>query len=223
MQEIPELDLNLIRHGQSVTNSQPDKMGQTSWDPLTDLGRYQAKRLREFFEKKNQMWDFIFSSSYERALDTAKITTGVSDNLISVVHDLREYDAGKWLGASRSEVVTQDVKYKMNCLGQAFSPPDGESLNHVQRRASAWLDKDIIYNENILERYKEVNRPLKIAVFSHGLTIKCLLQYIMGFDKIFTWKVIINNTSVSRLLFGKDGWKVYSINDCSHLGEDEKT
>ena len=223
MLEIPEFNLHLIRHGQSETNAQPDKMGQTSWDPLTNLGKQQAKRLGESFEKKNQMWDFIFSSSYDRALDTARIATGVNDGLIAIFSDLREYDAGLWLGASRSQVVTQDVKYKMNCLGQAFSPPEGESLNHVQRRASAWLDENIVYNEYILERHKELNRPLEIAVFSHGLTIKCLLQYIMGFDKIFTWKIIINNTSVSKLSFGKDGWKVYSINDCSHLGEDEKT
>ena len=221
MQEIPEFNLHLIRHGQSVTNSQPDKMGQTSWDPLTDLGKVQAKKLHDYYQRKHHKWDFAFSSHYNRAHDTALIVTG--SEAIETNSALREYDAGKWLGASRSQVVTQDVKYKMNCLGQAFSPPDGESLNHVQRRASAWLDENITYNKYIFEKYQELKRPLEIAVFSHGLTIKCLLQYIMGFDKIFTWKVIINNTSVSKLSFGKDGWKVYSINDCSHLGEDEKT
>lgn len=219
MQNIPEFNLSLIRHGQSATNAEPDKMGQTSWDPLTDLGKFQAKKLHNYYQKKNHKWDLAFSSHYNRAYDTGIIVTGFDS--IETNSALREYDAGKWLGASRHQVITSDVKYKMNCLGQGFSPPDGESLNQVQRRAAAWLDENITYNKYIYEKFIELNRPLEIAVFSHGLTIKCLLQYIMGFDKIFTWKIIIDNTSVSKLGFGKDGWKVYSINDCSHLNNDD--
>lgn len=215
MLDIPEFNLYLIRHGQSETNSTPDKMGQTSWDPLTDLGRQQAEALFTHLEKKNQKWDFIFSSTYQRAKDTAIIATK-SSNIITTI-DLREYDPGDWLGTSRTNVITQDIKYKMNALGQGFLPPNGESLNQVQRRASAWLDDNIVNNKNILDAYKSKNKALEIAVFSHGLTIKCLLQYIMGFDKIFTWKIVIDNTSMSKLYFGKDGWKVYGINDCSHL------
>ncbi len=49
------------------------------------------------------------------------------------------------------------------------------------------------------------------------MTIKCLLHHIMGFDKHLTWKVTIDNTSVSRLHFGKDGWRILSINDSAHL------
>lgn len=215
MLELPSFNLYLIRHGESETNSQPDKMGQTSYDPLTNLGKEQAEKLFKYFQSKDMNWDFVFSSSYKRALDTASIATKASSIITSL--DLREYDAGDWLGASRSQVVTQDVKYKMNLLGQAFLPPNGESLNQVQRRASAWLDDNILNSKEILNFSNTRSRPAEIALFSHGLTIKCLLQYVMGFDKLFTWKVIIDNTSVSKLSFGKDGWKVHSINDCSHL------
>lgn len=217
MLELPEFNLYLIRHGESETNAQPDKMGQTMEDPLTTLGRQQARKLNDLFVKNKKNFDVVYSSHYYRALDTAKIATGRKEETIITSPDLREYDAGDWLGASRSKVVTSDVKYKMNFLGQAFKPPNGESLNQVQRRASAWLDDNIINSQEILNLSKDAGRPLELAIFSHGLTIKCLLQYVMGFDKFFTWKIIIDNTSVSKLSFGKDGWKVHSINDCSHL------
>lgn len=215
MQSIPEFNLYLIRHGESETNSQPDKMGQTSWDPLTELGKQQAQRLHDYFQKKNQKWDYVFSSTYNRAANTAKIVVG--KEYVDLHLALREYDPGDWLGVSRSQTVTQEVKNKMNYLNHSFLPPNGESLNQVQRRATAWLDENVLYSKYIFERYEELKRPLEIAVFSHGLTIKCLLQSIMGFDKAFTWKIIIDNTSVSKLSFGKEGWKIYSINNCSHL------
>lgn len=39
----------------------------------------------------------------------------------------------------------------------------------------------------------------------------------MGFDKSFTWKIEIDNTSISKLSFGELGWKLHTINDCGHL------
>jgi broad specificity phosphatase PhoE len=218
MLEIPKFNLYLIRHGESETNAQPDKMGQTSFDPLTKNGEDQARKLNALFLKRKQSFDHVFTSSYKRAYDTSYLAThGINQDFITSYYELREYDPGHWLGASRSQVITPEIKYKMNALGQGFLPPNGESLNQVQRRASAWLDDNIVNNKDILKESNESDAPLEIAVFSHGLTIKCLLQYVMGFDKIFTWKIIIDNTSVSKLSFGNDGWKVHSINDCSHL------
>lgn len=215
MLKIPEFNLYLIRHGESETNAQPDKMGQTCWDPLTELGKQQAQKLRNYFKNKNQEWDYVFSSTYNRAENTARIV--VENSYVDLHLALREYDPGSWLGVSRKETVTQDVKLKMGNFNHNFQPPNGESLNQVQRRVTAWLDENILYNNYIFERFEELKRPLEIAVFSHGLTIKCLLQSIMGFDKTFTWKIIIDNTSVSKLSFGKEGWRIHSINDCSHL------
>ena len=49
MQHFNEFYLTLVRHGQSETNANPDRMGQLATVPLTELGRNQAKKLNHRF------------------------------------------------------------------------------------------------------------------------------------------------------------------------------
>jgi broad specificity phosphatase PhoE len=217
MLEYNEFYLTLVRHGQSETNANPDKMGQSPTIPLTALGREQASKLNLRFEKENQYFNYVISSPYTRALDTCTIAMGsVYNRSINLAFELREYSAGDWTDASRSTTITNDVKLKMANLDHTFLPPNGESLSQVERRASLWLEENIIYNKEMIQNTKE-GKINNIVIFSHGMTIKCLLHHIMGFDKHLTWKVTIDNTSISRLYFGKDGWRVLSINDSAHL------
>lgn len=226
MLEYNEFYLTLVRHGQSETNADPDRMGQSPTVPLTNLGKTQACKLTQRFSQENQHFDYVYSSPYTRALDTAKIAMGkintlrsvtpADDSLIILAEDLREYSAGDWTNASRSLTITSDVKLKMAHLDHTFLPPNGESLAQVERRISLWLEENIIYNKEMIEKTKE-GKTNNIVLFSHGMTIKCLLHHIMGFDKHLTWRVTIDNTSISRLYFGKDGWRILSINDSAHL------
>lgn len=208
--------LYLIRHGESEFNVQPDLMGQTPDIPLTIHGVAQAKKLQKKFARIGFKPDFIYSSHYERALNTAKIVFPNAD--IILAPELREYDAGDWTHGKRSELITPDVIMKMNNLTQSFQPPNGESTNQVERRASKWLEENILYNKEMMDFSRE-NGEVKIVCFSHGLTIKSLLHYVMGFDKSFTWKIEIDNTSISTFSFGKVGWRLHGINDCSHYFE----
>ena len=217
-----EFYLTLVRHGQSTTNQNPDLMGQEPNTPLSDHGRYQAELLSQRLKPDLSKIDFIYSSSYTRALDTAIIATNrTSSQGISIVDDLREYSAGDWTGVSREDTLNLEVKVRMGLMGHGFLPPNGESLHQVERRASKWLEEEIIYNKRYIElanrKRKAKEPPTNIYCFSHGMTIKCILSYIMNFDRNFTWKISIDNTSMSKLYFGKDGWKLLNINDCSHL------
>ena len=203
------IHLYLIRHGQSETNTKPNEVGQTPTVNLTELGRNQCEKLRNRFKKTNMIFDHVYSSPYTRALDSAKIACQESN--IQIVPELREYSAGDWLGKNRTEVINNNTKLSMLQLGNTFLPPNGESLHMVQRRASQWLENNIIY------KLDYTNKPLHIGIFSHGMTIKCLLHYIMGFDQNFTWKISIDNTSISKLTYDNQGWKLININDCAHL------
>jgi len=213
-------NLYLIRHGESEVNVLPDQMGQTADVKLTYNGKNQAELLGKSFCNKGIFFYKLFSSPYERAMNTAEICTGnLYDKIISVP-ELREYDAGDWTGASRKETLTKEVINKMNILNQSFLPPMGESMNQVERRASKWLEDAILYNNTICDEIKSINGVggiPNIAAFSHGMTIKTLLHYIMGFDKSFTWKISILNTSVTKFHFGKNGWALDYVNDTSHL------
>lgn len=216
-----EFYLTLIRHGESEVNVQPDLMGQAADTALTDFGRKQAEALHLRFQEQHTVFDYIYSSDYTRAFDTAKIVKGNTPQPIILAPELREYSAGDWSGASRNEILTLPVKIRMGMLNHNFLPPNGESLHQVERRASKWLEDNILYNKDMIAASK-IERadgsPLHIACFSHGMTIKCLFHYVLGFDQSLTWKITIDNTSISRLYFGKEGWRLISINDCAHLG-----
>ena len=213
-----EFYLTLIRHGESVTNTKPDLMGQEADIPLSGKGYKQAELLRERLSKETL--DYVYSSPYKRALDTACIAVAPPSKIM-LAPDLREYDAGDWTGASRKATLTPEVKLKMKVMEQAFLPPGGESMHQVERRAAKWLEDNIMYNKKFAEyatnRRNTGCAPLNIFCFSHGICIKSLLHYVMGFSQSFTWKISIDNTSLTKLYFGQDGWHLISVNDCSHL------
>lgn len=203
---INNFNLYLIRHGQSEINMNPDLLGQYSDTKLSLLGTKQSVLLGDRFKKENYKFDYIYSSSFLRAKETARLST---QSTIVEVDDLREYSAGDWVGGKRSEILNDKLISQMNIHDLHFLPPNGESLSQVSRRASKWLEDHILYDE----KFYDAN----IALFSHGMTIKCILQYIMGFDKSFTWKISIDNTSITHLSFGTKGWMLHSLNDTSHL------
>jgi broad specificity phosphatase PhoE len=206
-----KFNLFLIRHGQTAINAEGKVIGQPTDIPLTEYGEWQASNLRTRF--KPFELDKIFSSTYTRAKQTAEIAFPNREIILS--EELREYTPGDWTGKDRKEIVIPEIIYKMKVMGNAFLPPNGESLSQVGRRTSKWLEDNILYNQEIikLSEQKEVN----IAVVSHGLSIKTIFHYIMGFNEHFTWKIEILNASVSKFSFGEDGWKLHYINDTSHI------
>lgn len=216
--------LYLIRHGQSEVNIQPDRVGQEPDSRLTEKGKLQADALGyRLFRKEQLPADFVFASDYTRAADTCNIALQFYPAVITptFVPELREYSAGDWTGVSRTETYNVPVLLKMAAMNNAFLPPNGESMHMVERRASKWLEDAILYNPAMQDEAGRRNvqklPPMNIFAFSHGMTIKCILHYIMGFDQSFTWKLTLENTSISKLYFGREGWRLLSINDHAHL------
>ena len=211
--------LYLIRHGQSEVNIQPDRVGQEADSRLTERGKEQAALLgQRLFQKEKLPAEFVFSSDYTRAADTCKIALGFHPTIVTPTFcpEIREYSAGDWNGASRKEVHNLPTLLRMSAMANGFLPPNGESMHQVERRASKWLEDTILYNKKFIDLAATGAKP-NILVFSHGMTIKCLLHYIMGFDQSFTWKLTLENTSISKLYFGLEGWRLLTINDHAHL------
>lgn len=211
-------NLYLVRHGQSAVNVQPDLMGQTAEVPLTFHGQTQATFLGHWFKKSFReqkiKFDLAYSSTHLRALNTAELVLKEMeyDAPIILADDLREYSAGDWTGASRLATITSEVRSHMTILEHSFVPPNGESIHMVQRRSAKWLEDNILYNKNVMEMAQKKEEPLNIICFSHGITIKSLIHYIMGFDRSFTWKIQIDNTSITKFHFGDHGWSLKYLN-----------
>jgi len=214
LHEKTDIRLHLIRHAESVKNTQPHLIGGQAPDtPLTELGRKQAKALGVRFARDGQFFTRMYSSPYVRTMQTTRelLNTCVGKNAVRTASELVEFSQGEWEDLEREDVYTDDVMYRMASKGADFAPPGGESQRAVIRRASGWLEDEILNNPRLNKG------PADIALVSHGLTIKCLMQYILGFDRNLIWKWTVDNTSISRFRFDKHGWWPEYVNDTAHL------
>lgn len=207
--------LYLIRHAESERNRQPHLIGGQAPDtPLTELGLKQARALAQRFAQEGKIFRRIYSSPYVRTMQTTReIVTYYPELSVRVAPELVEFSQGEWEDRVREEVYTDDVRYRMAAKTVDFTPPNGDSQRSLMRRASGWLEDEILQNPELLRG------PQEILVVTHGLTIRCLMQYILGFDRSLTWRWSIDNTSISSFRFDWRGWHPECVNDTAHLRE----
>jgi broad specificity phosphatase PhoE len=208
-----------IRHAETTANIGPELVrGRCPEALLTKRGVAQARALGQRLHSEGVRFDRIYSSSLVRAVRTAEemcAEMGVAGDTIVKVDQIVEFSQGAWAGKSRTEVYTlQNLAY-IESKGYLFVPPGGESQRMVERRVAAWLEDEVLYDPEILGSEK----PHCIAVVAHGLVLRCLLHYIMGFSNRLIWRIQLDNCSISRFLFKKQGWFPLCINDSAHLRE----
>lgn len=207
---IKNLKLYLIRHGESTGNILPDIVGQGSDEELTKRGKDQAKALGRYLAINNVSFDNIYCSSYTRAHQTAKIACKeFTDQFPGIVFELREHSSGDMRGSKRSEILTPELIEEMQEKGMLFKYPNGESFYDVQQRMMDWLYYLILSNPNMEGK--------SVGIFSHGTAIKCLLQHIMQFDQRMTWRLNLDNTSMSIIELKNGLWHIKCLNSTPHL------
>ncbi|MGT2686207.1 histidine phosphatase family protein [Streptococcus porcinus] len=81
----------LMRHGQTLFNIQGRIQGACD-SPLTALGIKQAQAARAYFQEENIVFDKVYSSTQERACDTAEIASGRTD--LIRLKGLKEWNFG---------------------------------------------------------------------------------------------------------------------------------
>ena len=215
-----ECDFYLIRHGQSESNAIPSHLFSNEYDSnLTPRGEEQARRLGERLAAERVTFDRVYSSSYRRAVQTARIMAeamGTPDIPIPAVFDLREHVApDDWRGKRMDEIFPPAVVAYRDAKGHDFKAPGGESTREVERRVSAWLENEFIFNSEL------VSQPVSmtVAIVGHGTAMQCLMRHILGFDQRMIWRLGLDNCSISRFRFDSGGWSLISINDAVHTAE----
>lgn len=211
-----EFNIYFIRHGESESNATPGIAAGINFDaPMTERGHRQALALGQRFKREGVSFERIYSSSLIRAVQTTEGMLkgmGLSHVKFARVDQIVERQVPAWRGRLASEVMTPEVLLMSAEKGKWFQPADGESFRTVERRASNWLEDELLFNPAWSER----PGSHRIAVIAHGHTLRCLFHYIMGFDQHLIERVQVDNTSVSRFRFGRNGWMVNSLNDASH-------
>lgn len=212
-----ELNLNLLRHGESDYNTTPHVIGgRSNHIKLTAGGEAQANALGERLKDESVRFDKVYTSPAIRAMRTAEIACnalGHTGNII-IRDELQELSQGEWEGKSRALMYTVAVIQEMNDTQPYFRAPKGESQAEVEERMV-----DIV-KEWIALTQKQ-NKNLSVGVFGHGLAFKCLLRNVLGSQARMTHRIAIANCSITELKYNLDGvnkgWEVLKVNDHSHI------
>lgn len=177
-------NIYLIRHGQSEGNA---KGIFTGWHDveLTDLGRKQAKELKEKLDLVK--FDLIYSSDLLRALNTAKLSIGDGD--IIVDEGLREKHFGDLEGLKFSEIDNKypEVVQAWKNSDYDYPIPNGESFK-------AFYDR-------IVETYEKIKNSdgNRIIIFAHSGVIQAILAHEIVGGIQGCWRFKIENCRISEI------------------------
>ncbi len=206
------LDIHFIRHAQSTGNANPHLIGgRSNHFPITELGIRQSRALGERLEAAQMHFDKIYASTAVRAIQTARIASKhlqFDHNEISQHDDLVELCQGEWTGKVRAEMYNEATLKKIHADPWNFKAPGGESQKEVEERIYQWLE------ENLLPLAEQ---DLKIAVFCHGMVIKCISRKLLDSNPAMTYRITIENTSITQFQYDEHGWHLKRINDYAHL------
>ncbi len=201
-------EIYLIRHAQAEGNRY--HMMQGHWDGgVTALGRRQIEALAQRFRAIPV--DAVYASDLYRALVTAEAVACRGGLPVRPVKALREINVGPWEGK-----FFGDLKHSSPEAIESFlHDPDHWSLEGAETYAQVTARA-----MSALKEIARANEGRRVAVVSHGITIRCLLSQILGITLQQTRQLpIAGNTAVSLLRWEDGRFLAEYISDDSHLDE----
>lgn len=159
-----DINIFLVRHGESTANIIPDMIGQAADTELTENGKEQAKKLGQRLGKIITMPDFVASSSFRRAFHTANIVaeaaewTNIDEQVnINITDTLVEYNPGDWRGKHRSEVY-KDINIINKAGGERFQIDMFLDRNISPEFSKMLCEKGVVFGKtNIVARKMEAS------------------------------------------------------------------
>ncbi|MGH4052191.1 MAG: histidine phosphatase family protein [Clostridium sp.] len=200
--------ITLVRHGETGWNALGKFQGCSDIE-LSNEGIYQAENLSKKFNNK---FDFIYSSPLKRANKTAEIISEGSNKDIGIAEDLREINFGEWEGLTIKEIESNFPKKVIEWRTDEINGPlCGGDLS--LKKASLRAHKAIL---EIAQRHIGHS----IIIVAHSGIIKAGLIGIFDLKMTMYHKIMLGNTSVSKIIFDEDfNAKIETLNDTSHLLE----
>ena len=184
----------LVRHGATSWNKEKRAQGHADID-LNEEGHKQAAAVAT--ELAHIDLDAVYSSDLKRAVDTASAIAAAHGLPVQIDKDFREIDQGEWEGLTTDEIRERwpdlwgpDRHYNAR--------PGGESPQQVRERALAALDRAV-----------EANPNAKIAIISHGGTIRWLSAEALGYDDYRSRRIRgLGNGAMVSIDAERDGGRV---------------
>jgi len=199
--------LFLIRHGRSTWNAVGRIQGQAD-PPLDDVGREQARRLAERLRDDPPV--ALYTSSLQRARETADIIGRTLGIAATPDERLQEYDVGDIAGLTWEQVVEQypDIAWRWAESSEGVKFPGAEEGRVFRDRTAAVFDE-------IVARHEEG----PVGVVAHGGVLGAYLNHLIG---LTTWRspFRFGNGSLSIVEVNPARPRIVLLNDTCHLGEE---
>jgi alpha-ribazole phosphatase len=158
----------ILRHGLTFENQQKKYIGWS--DPsLSNIGREELRKIKENY---NMDYDFVLCSDLKRSVETATILFPSTKIVTCTLW--REMHFGDWEGMGYEE-LKDDLHYRKWVNDPYLSPPQGESLDLLQKRMeTAWKELRSLVKEQQAKR---------VAVITHGGAIRTLLSNVVPLNQ----------------------------------------
>jgi broad specificity phosphatase PhoE len=172
----------MIRHGQTAMNHAKLLQGRSDI-PLNETGRQQACAAGAALKEKGIVFDHVFSSPLQRAVETASLIAGADQNVITDER-LIEMDYGPYEGM---DLTKPDEAIRTFFSDFVHNPaPEGmEQLDHVTARLG-----------NFLEEIKARGISGNILISTHAIALKGALEYLSPDSGGSYWSKYIGNCAV---------------------------
>lgn len=180
----------IIRHGQTDRNQSGLLQGRSN-ARLNENGIRQAKEAGDYFRPQHIQFDRCYSSPLDRAVETAEIVTGFSENEIQKDDLLLEMDYGPYEGISLQNPPAEIVTFFSDFIHNP-APKGMEPLSHVVKRGGQFVQKmEYHMGENVL-------------IAAHAISMKGILEYLTPTSHGSYWNKFIGNCGVYAFEW-KDG------------------
>ncbi|MBE6770793.1 MAG: histidine phosphatase family protein [Ruminococcaceae bacterium] len=219
---IVELELYLIRHGQSMGNAGYDKENLTlkeSNDPyLTKLGISQAQKAGNALSGIN--FDAVYSSALLRAVQTANeiIKKQPEEKELNILPLLTETGiAPEYPGAGMEEICRICPTAK---LADGITENDPLVFHSTIKKEKEMFERAYKTIDYLRSHHKSGE---KVAVINHAAYMTFVIFSIMGYSNCPSFDIDFNNTGITKAVFYKEGTNKYGdivfeyINATNHL------
>ncbi|MBR5155226.1 MAG: histidine phosphatase family protein [Clostridia bacterium] len=198
--------LIFVRHGFSESNKGGLFTGQANV-ALTELGHFQAQRAAEYL--KDVHIDAVYSSTLDRAFDTARPIAEARGLEITKLHGLCEIDSGDWeekpfddLGDLFPTEYNLWMTDLFNC-----QCPNGESVKEFVKRV----------HSTVLQIVQE-NQGKTVCIATHATPIRVISCFATGLDPIHLKDVPWSPNASINIIDYQDGKFSFSQRDITeHL------
>lgn len=168
----------LMRHGETLFNTQKRVQGACD-SPLTEVGIAQAKAVGEYFAEKGIHFEAVYSSTQERATDTAKLVAK-TDRVVQL-KGIKEMNFG--IFEAQPEMLLPKARPGAKSFEDLLVPFGGEDILKVGERVHQTLVETM------------ANHDGQCLFVSHGAAMWGLVQHL---QIIFPPGVFLPNCAITK-------------------------